>query len=146
MIVHALFRHAVTHIVQYSYPNRKCEPIREVLAYTVIELIPFVKQVVHSVRQEINEESLKRYGERLFQVRYTCTITLMLLMLLYNLMQVTEVKLFYTCWGKDVGSEMDEDTVKSCIEELAMRPKLSMHARKIGKFQEEDWRQTKVMM
>ena len=98
--------------------------------FPLIELIPFVKQVVHSVRQEVNEASLKRYRERLFQVRYTCTITLTLLMLMYNLIQVTEVKLkcdkallefLYTCWGKDVGSEMDEDTVKSCIEELVAK-------------------------
>ena len=27
--VHALFHHAVAHIVLYSYPNRKCEPIKE---------------------------------------------------------------------------------------------------------------------
>ena len=32
--VHALFHHAVARIVLYSDPNRKCEPIREVLAYT----------------------------------------------------------------------------------------------------------------
>ena len=32
--VHALFHHAVARIVLYSYPNRKREPIREVLAYT----------------------------------------------------------------------------------------------------------------
>ena len=35
--VHALFHHAVARIVLYSYPNRKCEPIREVLAYTELE-------------------------------------------------------------------------------------------------------------
>ena len=36
--VHTLFHHAVACIVLYSYPNRKCEPIREVLAYTVSDL------------------------------------------------------------------------------------------------------------
>ena len=43
-----------------------------------------------------------------------------MLILLCDRIQVTEFKLkcdkillelFYTCWGKDVGSEMDEDTV-----------------------------------
>ena len=42
------------------------------------------------------------------------------------------LKFCFTCWGKDVGREMDEDTVKLCIKNLW--PKLSMHARKIGKF------------
>ena len=33
VFVHTLFHHAVAHIVMYSYPNRKCEPIK-VLACT----------------------------------------------------------------------------------------------------------------
>ena len=31
--------------------------------FPLIELIPFINQIVHSVRQEINEDSLKRYGD-----------------------------------------------------------------------------------
>jgi hypothetical protein len=37
--------------------------------FPLMELIPFIKQIVHSVRQEINEDSFKRYGGKLFQVR-----------------------------------------------------------------------------
>ena len=53
-----------------------------------------------------------------------------MILLQYTLILVTEVKLkcdkallelFYTCWGKDVYSQMDEDTVKSCIEELVTK-------------------------
>ena len=38
--------------------------------FPLFELIPFIKQIVQSVRQEINEDSLKKYGDRLFQVGY----------------------------------------------------------------------------
>ena len=50
--------------------------------------------------------------------------------MLYYQIHVTEVKLkcdkallelFYTCWGKDAGSESDEDTVKACTEELVSK-------------------------
>ena len=100
--------------------------------FPLMELIPFIKQIVHSAREEINEDTFKRYGERLFQVRCTprtymyayANITI------HVCTKVTEVKLrcdkvllelFYTSWGKDVGSEVDEDTVKSCIEELVTK-------------------------
>ena len=97
--------------------------------FPLMELIPFIKQIVHSVRQEINEDSFKRYGEQLFQVRQPNT-PIPMPTLLCVLTQVTEIKLkcdkvllelFYTCWGKDVGSEVDEDIVESCIGELVTK-------------------------
>ena len=36
--------------------------------FPLVELIPFVRHIVLSVRREINGDTFKRYGERLFQV------------------------------------------------------------------------------
>lgn len=36
--------------------------------FPLIELIPFVKHIVCSVRREVSGGTFKRYGERLFQV------------------------------------------------------------------------------
>ena len=38
--------------------------------FPLMELIPFVKQIVDSVKREVNDDTFKRYGERLFQVDY----------------------------------------------------------------------------
>ena len=65
--------------------------------FPLVELIPFVKQIVYSVRREINGDTFKRYGDRLFQVHYMQEhITLILYVKIITLsivIQVTEMKL-----------------------------------------------------
>lgn len=106
--------------------------------FPLVELIPFVKHIVCSVRREVNGDTFKRYGERLFQVHSVHTNYLdfcmhVKMITLSICFQVTEMKLqcdkdlqelFYSCWKSAIGDKVqayDEVTVKSCLDELVSK-------------------------
>ena len=100
--------------------------------FLLMDLIPFVRQIVSTVRQEVNEDSFNRYGERLFKLiqhDLKHLYNIIIVCCYHAIQQVTQLKLqcdktllelFYTCWRKAVGNDVEEhdgDIVKYCLDE-----------------------------